>query len=85
MIADKGYDSDKFVDLIEASGMEAVIPPRSHRKSPREYDKELYNERNVVERVICKFKNCRRIACRFDKLLQRYIGFLQFVSPFMGI
>ena len=26
VIADKGYDSDKFVELIEASGMKPVIP-----------------------------------------------------------
>ena len=85
MIADKGYDSDKFVALIEAMGMESVIPPRSHRKSPRAYDEELYTERSLVERVINKFKHYRRVACRFDKLSLRYLGFLQFVAAFMGI
>ena len=65
--------------------MKAVIPPRSHRKSPRAYDKGLYNERNIVERTISKFKNCSEIARRFDKLSQRYLGFLRFVSAFMGI
>ena len=62
MTADKGYDSNAFVELIEAIGMEAVIPPRSNRKSPREYDGELYEERNIVERFINKIKNCRKIA-----------------------
>ena len=85
VIADKGYDSNAFVELIEASGMEAVIPPRSNRKSPREYDGELYKERNIVERFINKIKNYRKIACRFDKLAQRYLGFLQFISAFMWI
>ena len=36
--ADKGYEFNKFAELIEAGGMEAVIPSRSNRKSPREYD-----------------------------------------------
>ena len=60
--ADKGYDSNAFVERIEASGMEAVIHPRSNRKSPREYDEELYKERNIVERFINKIKNYRKIA-----------------------
>ena len=85
VIADKGYDSDKFVALIEAMGMESAIPPRSHRKSPRSYDEELYTERNLAERVISNFKHYRRIARRFDKLSQRYLGFLQLVAAFMGI
>ena len=62
-----------------------VMPPRPHRKSPRAYDDELYTERNLVERTISKFKNYRRIARRFDRLSQRYLGFLHFVSAFMGI
>ena len=85
VIADKGYDSNEFVALIEASGMEAVIPPRSNRKSPRSYDEVLYKERNIVERYIGKLKNYRRIACRFDKLAQRYLGFLQFAAAVMCI
>ena len=83
--ADKGYDSNEFVALIAASGMEAVMPPRSNRKSPREYNAALYRERNIVERHIGKLKNCRRIACRFDKLSQRYLGFLQFAAAVMCI
>ena len=83
--ADKGYDSNAFDELIKARGMEAAIPPRLNRKSPREYDGELYEERNIVERFINKIKNCRKIARRFDKLSQRYIGFLQFISAFMWI
>ena len=80
VIADKGYDSNKFVELIEAMGMEAVIPPRSNRKSPRSYDDELYKERNLVERAFGKIKHYRRIACRFDKLSLRYLGFVQLAA-----
>ena len=28
VIADRGYDADRVVDLIERQGSEAVIPPR---------------------------------------------------------
>ncbi|KLT23279.1 ISSoc13, transposase OrfB [Wolbachia endosymbiont of Armadillidium vulgare str. wVulC] len=33
---------------------ESVIPPRSNRKTPREYDKELYKKRNLIERMFHK-------------------------------
>ena len=83
VIADKGYDSNKFVGLIAETGMVAVIPPRSNRKTPRAYDAELYKARNVVERFIGRIKHYRRVATRYDKLSRVYLGFLQFVSVFI--
>jgi transposase len=50
VVADKGYDSDAFVDIISATGAEAVIPPRSNRLKLRTYDKARYKARNLVER-----------------------------------
>jgi transposase len=41
VIADKGYDSSGLVETIEAQGAQAVIPPRSNRKQPRDYDTHL--------------------------------------------
>nr|WP_281357757.1 transposase [Aromatoleum diolicum] len=31
LLADKGYDANSLVETIEASGAQAVIPPRSNR------------------------------------------------------
>ena len=56
MIADKGYDGDDFVATIEASGAEAVIPPKKNRIIKRDYDKHLYKERNLAERFINRIK-----------------------------
>ena len=41
VIADKGYDGDEFVATIEASGAEAVIPPKKNRISKRDHDKDI--------------------------------------------
>ena len=75
VIADKGYDSDKLVEAIEAGGAEAVIPPRSNRKAPRDYDEHLYKERNLVERFLNKAKHCRRVATRYEKTARNYLAF----------
>ncbi len=80
VIADKGYDSDELVGVIEAGGAKAVIPPRSNRKKPRDYDKHLYKERNLVERFLNKVKNCRRVATRYEKTARNYMAFWHLAS-----
>ena len=64
VIADKDYDSDPLRDLLAAQQVEAVIPSRSYRKQPRDYDRIRYRERNIVERFINKIKWYRRIFTR---------------------
>lgn len=80
MIADKGYDSNDFVAAVEAQGAQAVIPPRSNRKTPREYDKILYKERNRVERFLNRAKHYRRVATRYEKTGRNFLAFWQFAS-----
>ena len=67
VIADKGYDSDKIVRYIHSQGAIAVIPPKSNRKTPQQYDRELYKQRNLIERAFNKPKHWRRIATRYDR------------------
>ena len=50
LIADKGYDTDAIVRQTQAAGMEVVIPPKSNRRHPREYDEYLYKLRHLVEK-----------------------------------
>lgn len=68
MIADKGYDVDALVQRIQANGAEAIIPPRSNRLTPRDYDRHRYQARNLVERFFNSLKHFRRIATRYEKL-----------------
>ena len=72
VLADKGYDSDDFIRKIESQGAVAVVPPRSNRLSQREYDKAIYKERNLVERLFLKLKSFRRIATRYERLAINY-------------
>jgi len=80
VIADKGFDSDEFVRAVEATGAEAVIPPRSNRKAPRDYDEPLYKERNLVERFLNRAKHYRRVATRYEKTGRNFLAFWQFAS-----
>ncbi|KVC86756.1 transposase [Burkholderia ubonensis] len=66
--ADKGYDSDAFVNAIRAARAKAVVPPRSNRKTKRRYSRVLYRTRNIVERFFNRIKHFRRVSVRYDKL-----------------
>jgi transposase len=80
VIADKAYDSKALVDAIEARGAEAVIPSLSSREEQREYDRERYKDRNLVERFWHKLKQYRRVATRYEKTAQNFLAFVHVAS-----
>lgn len=80
LIADRSYDADDFVHLLMDQQVEAVIPSRKNRKEQRTYDPHWYKERHLVECFFNKIKQYRHIFSRFDKLDQRFLGFLSFAA-----
>lgn len=76
VIADRAYDAEHFHDTILDAGAVPVIPPRPGRRRPHAYDRELYKERNLIERFFNRLKHFRRIATRYDKLLANFMGFV---------
>jgi transposase len=72
-ISDKGCDSDALLNAIEATGAQAIIPPRSNRSTQRKIDWHRYQARNLVERFFNRLKQFRRIATRYDKLACRFV------------
>jgi transposase len=74
VLADKGYDSDAFVEAIQSRGAEAVVPPKKNRVEPREYDRHLYKQRCGVEQTVGLFKQCRRVATRYEKTARNFLG-----------
>ena len=63
----------------------AVIPPKSNRKEPWDYDKIRYTNRNQVERFFNRLKNFRRIATRYDKRLRYYLAFVHLAAALVLI
>ena len=80
VLADKGYDSNDFIKKVESQGAVAVVPPRSNRLSQREYDKAIYKERNLVERLFLKLKSFRRLATRYEKLAVNFMSMLHLAA-----
>src|ERR1700678_1774893 len=80
VFVDKGYDSKAVVEAIQAMGAEAVIPSLSTRKEQRDYDKDRYKDRNLVERFWQKVKQFRRVATRYEKTGRNFLAFVQVAS-----
>jgi transposase len=75
VIADKGYDADQRVlQPLAQAGKTAVIPPKANRTNQREYDKDLYQARHLIENFFCKLKQCRAIATRYDKTARNFLA-----------
>ena len=67
LLADRAYDSNEIVEQAKHWGMNPVIPPKKNRKIVRDFDKELYKARHLVENAFLYLKQWRGIATRYAK------------------
>ena len=82
---DKGYDSDGIREHLIAQDIVPVIPPKSNRRAPRDYDKVLYKLREKVERFFNNLKQFRRIATRYEKLSRTFLALIHLVAVWIII
>jgi transposase len=75
IIADKAYDADeRVIQPLLKAGKTLVIPSKRNRKEPREYDKDLYKARHLIENFFAKLKQYRCLATRYDKLAITFLS-----------
>jgi len=75
LLADRAYDADERVrQVLEHKGQIAIIPSKSNRKQPYDYDKECYKARHLIENFFAKLKQYRAIATRYDKTACNFLG-----------
>lgn len=85
VLGDKGYDSNDLVEQIVEAGAAVVIPPRKNRTEPRDYDRNLYADRNKIERFFGRLKQYRRVATRYEKLGQNYLSMVFLASTLISL
>jgi transposase len=86
LLADKAFDADERVlNILEKKGIQAVIPPKSNRKEPREHDEELYKARHLIENFFLKLKQFRAIATRYDKTARNFLGAVFLVGAYVWL
>ena len=78
LLMDRAYEGDETRQLALDLGFIPVVPPKSNRVEPWEYNRELHKRRNEVERLFRRLKGYRRIFSRFEKLDVMFLGFICF-------
>jgi transposase len=74
LIADKAYDANSLRQMLADLGAKAVIPSTTSRSQPIPYNKTIYRQRNLIERMFARIKDFRRVATRYDKLARNFLA-----------
>lgn len=85
LLADRAFNGKPARQQFRRRRIRVVTPPRSDDRArrlragrkggrPYNYDRELYKERNVVERCFSRLKQFRAVATRYDKLANSYLA-----------
>jgi transposase len=80
LLGDKAYDSAELREWLGDRGTKPVIPNRSNRKQPFSFNKKSYKYRHRIENAICRIKDFRRIATRYDKLARNFLAAICLVA-----
>ena len=67
LLADRAFDANWLRDALNEAGIEPVIPPKSNRRLPAEFDRDTYKWRHLIENFFGKLKEYRGIAMRCCK------------------
>ena len=73
---DKGYSSPRIRQYLKERRIGAVIPTKADEVPHPAFDRVAYRERNVIERLINRLKQWRRIATRYEKRAANYLAML---------
>lgn len=74
VVCDKAYDTNKVLETIAAQQAQPVIPPKATRLDQRAYDKNLYADRNKIERFFGRLKEARGFATRYEKTAVSFLA-----------
>ncbi|WP_410487238.1 IS5 family transposase [Acinetobacter lwoffii] len=85
-LMDKAYNSrDRVIDpILEAKG-QVVMPAKSNSIDQRNYDRNLYKARHLIENFFAKLKQYRAIATRYDKLAQNFLSAIYLASTIIWL
>ena len=81
VLADRAYDANWIREMIKEQGAIDVIPGKSNRLQPVEFDRETYKKRNVIERFFGRIKRSfRRISTRYEKTATNFMAMIKLAS-----
>ena len=80
LLADRAFDANWLRDLLTSAGITAVIPPKSNRRFPAEFDRDTYKWRHLIENFFGKLKEYRGISMRCCKTDESFSAFISLAA-----
>jgi len=74
LAGDKGYSCDRVRRWLRRHKMVPVIPTKCNEQPQKDFDREAYRGRNVVERCVNWMKENRRLGTRYEKLAVNFLA-----------
>ena len=75
-LADRAFDANWLREALTDAGIVPVIPPKSNRRLPAEFDRHTYKWRHLIENFFQKLKEYRGVAKRCCKTDESYSAFI---------
>jgi transposase len=72
LAGDRGHSRPHIRRWSRQHRIEPVIPTRKNQPREESFDKVAYRERNLVERVVGWYQECRVLETRYEKLAVDY-------------
>jgi transposase len=73
LAGDKGYSYLAIRLWLRQHHIGAVIPTRKNQPREATFDRASYRQRNLMERVVGWYKECRALGTRYEKLAVNYV------------
>jgi transposase len=83
LVADKGYTSAALRAYLHRYHIRCTIARRSNERRRGSFNKQHYRKRNIVERLINRLKQFRRIATRYEKRASNFAAMITLASIFL--
>ena len=85
LLADRAFDADWLREILKENSIIPVIPPKSNRRFPAEFDKETYKWRHLIENYFGKLKENRGIAMRSCKTDTSFKAFVSLAAAIIQL
>ena len=80
LLADRAFDANWLRDALAEAGIVPVIPPKSNRRLPADFDRHTYKWRHLIENFFGKLKEYRGIAMRCCKTDESFTAFISLAA-----
>ena len=85
LVGDKGYTGRRIRSYLRREGIRLIIPRLNNEPRRGPFNREIYRQRNLVERAINRIKQFQPIATRYEKLAGNYTAMLTLAELTEGI